>query len=96
VFLLVPGLVPKLVVLPLLGILAAPAYPLLQARLYAALPGRSGTANTLASGASLVRSLFPGALGFAAERFGLASAMWFLVLGPLSIFLLLPRASVRE
>ena len=40
-FLLVPGVVPKLAVLAALSAATAPWYPVLQARLYGSLPGRS-------------------------------------------------------
>ena len=42
--LLAPGAATKLVLLALLGIVNAGWYPVLQARLYAALPGQSGAA----------------------------------------------------
>ena len=43
-FLLVPGIVPKLVILAALSAATAPWYPVLQARLYGSLPGRSPAA----------------------------------------------------
>src|SRR4029077_13872516 len=52
-FLLVPGVVPKLAVLAALSAMTAPWYPVLQARLYGSLPGRSSVAVTLSSAAGL-------------------------------------------
>jgi FSR family fosmidomycin resistance protein-like MFS transporter len=52
-FLVVPGVVPKLAVLAALSAATAPWYPVLQARLYGSLPGRSSVAVTLSSAAGL-------------------------------------------
>ncbi len=53
VFLLVPGIAPKLIALAALSIVTAPWYPVLMAELYSSLPGRSGLAVSLSSAASL-------------------------------------------
>ena len=65
-FLLVPGIVPKLVVLAALSAATAPWYPVLQARLYGSLPGRSSVAVTLSSAAGLAGGLGPLAVGLVA------------------------------
>jgi MFS transporter, FSR family, fosmidomycin resistance protein len=74
-FLLVPGIWPKLAVMAALSITTAPLYPLLQARLYGLLPGQSGVVVTLSSAAGLAGAVGPLAVGFLAERFGLAWAL---------------------
>ena len=74
-FLLVPGFWAKLVLLAALSMVTAPLYPVLQARLYAALPGRSGVAVTLSSAAALAAATGPLAVGAAAQRLGLTWAM---------------------
>ncbi|HEX3925470.1 MAG TPA: MFS transporter [Streptosporangiaceae bacterium] len=74
-FLLVPGLAAKLVLLAALTLVTAPWYPLLAARLYESLPGDSGVAVTLSSAASLVGGAGPLTVGFLAERFGLGWAL---------------------
>ena len=74
-FLLVPGFWAKLVLLAALSMVTAPLYPVLQARLYAALPGRSGVAVTLSSAAALAAAAGPLAVGAAAQRLGLTWAM---------------------
>ncbi|HEY2508278.1 MAG TPA: MFS transporter [Streptosporangiaceae bacterium] len=74
-FLLVPGLGAKLVVLALLTIATAPWYPVLQAELFGSLPGRSGLAVSLSSGAGLVGGLGPLAVGLIAQWLGLTWAM---------------------
>jgi MFS transporter, FSR family, fosmidomycin resistance protein len=85
-FLLVPGLWPKLALLAGLSIATAPWYPVLQARLYGSLPGQSGVAVTLTSAAALAGGAGPLAVGFLAERFGLAWALAGLLLAPVCLF----------
>jgi len=90
-FLLVPGVVPKLVVLAALSAATAPWYPVLQARLYGSLPGRSSVAVTLSSAAGLAGGLGPLAVGLVAGGFGLSWALAGLVVVPVAV-LLLPGA----
>jgi FSR family fosmidomycin resistance protein-like MFS transporter len=84
-FLLVPGVAPKLVILAVLSAATAPWYPLLQARLYGSLPGRSSVAVTLSSAAGLAGGLGPLAVGLAAQEFGLGWALAGLVVVPLVV-----------
>jgi FSR family fosmidomycin resistance protein-like MFS transporter len=86
-FLLVPGVVPKLAVLAVLSAATAPWYPVLQARLYGSLPGRSSVAVTLSSAAGLAGGLGPLAVGLVAEGFGLSWALAGLVLVPVAVLL---------
>ncbi len=87
-FLLVPGAVPKLVVLAALSAATAPWYPVLQARLYGSLPGRSSVAVTLSSAAGLAGGLGPLAVGLVAGGFGLSWALAGLVVVPVAVLLL--------
>ena len=87
-FLLVPGFPAKLAVLAVLTIATAPWYPVAQAGLYASLPGQSGIAVTLSSAAALAGGLGPLAVGFAAERAGLAVTLSGLVLAPAAVLYL--------
>jgi FSR family fosmidomycin resistance protein-like MFS transporter len=84
-FLLAEGFATKVLLLGLLGFANAGWYAILKARLYAELPGRSGTALTLGNVFGLAHDLFPLALGMFAERFGLSAMMWLLALGPLGM-----------
>ena len=93
-FLLVPGIVPKLVVLAALSAVTAPWYPVLQARLYGSLPGRSSVAVTLSSAAGLAGGLGPLAVGLIAQGFGLSWALAGLVVVPVAV--LLVPAGVRS
>jgi FSR family fosmidomycin resistance protein-like MFS transporter len=84
-FLLVPWFSLKLVFLGLLGLLNSGWYAILQAQVYATLPGRSGTALALFNLSCLGGALLPIALGVAAQTFGLAASFWLLWLGPLAL-----------
>jgi FSR family fosmidomycin resistance protein-like MFS transporter len=94
-FLLVPGVVPKLIVLAALSAATAPWYPVLQARLYGSLPGRSSVAVTLSSAAGLAGGLGPLAVGLVAQSFGLSWALAGLVIVPLAVLLVPGRDRSR-
>ena len=94
-FLLVPGVLPKLAVLAALSAATAPWYPVLQARLYGSLPGRSSVAVTLSSAAGLAGGLGPLAVGLVAQGFGLSWALAGLVLVPVAV-LLVPAGAQQQ
>jgi FSR family fosmidomycin resistance protein-like MFS transporter len=81
-FLLAQGFASKVALLLALGVANAGGYAIVKARLYAELPGRSGTALTLGNVSGMLGTLFPLALGAFAERFGLGAMMWLLAVGP--------------
>ena len=84
-FLLAPGPAAKLVILAALSAATAPWYPILQARLYGSLPGRSSVAVTLSSAAALAGGLGPLAVGLIAEAFGLSWALAVLAVVPVAV-----------
>ncbi|HJY95886.1 MAG TPA: MFS transporter [Streptosporangiaceae bacterium] len=84
-FLLAPGPVAKLVILAVLSAATAPWYPILQARLYGSLPGRSSVAVTLSSAAALAGGLGPLTVGLIAQAFGLSWALAVLVVVPVAV-----------
>jgi MFS transporter, FSR family, fosmidomycin resistance protein len=84
-FLLVPGFWPKVVILAALSMATAAWYPVLQAQLYASLPGQSGTAVSLLSAAGLAGALGPLAVGFLAGTLGLGWALGLLVVVPAGV-----------
>jgi FSR family fosmidomycin resistance protein-like MFS transporter len=86
-FLLVPGVVPKLAALAVLSAATATWYPVLQARLYGSLPGRSSVAVTLSSAAGLAGGLGPLAVGLAAQGLGLSWALAGLAAVPVAVLL---------
>ncbi len=95
-FLLVPGVAPKLVILAALSAATAPWYPLLQARLYGSLPGRSSVAVTLSSAAALAGGLGPLAVGLAAQGFGLPWALAGLAVVPVVVLAVSASARPRS
>jgi FSR family fosmidomycin resistance protein-like MFS transporter len=75
-----------------LGVATPGWYPVLQARLYRTLPGRSGVAVSLGSASGMIAGLVPLVLGLSAERFGLVPTMWLLLIGPVALIFGLRRA----
>jgi FSR family fosmidomycin resistance protein-like MFS transporter len=90
-FLLAPSIGTKLVLLGLLGLFNAGWYSILKARLYAAMPGQSGTVMTVGNVFGLVGQFVPLGLGLLAERLGLQTALWLLLAGPAALLVGLPR-----
>jgi len=90
-FLLVPGVIPKLFLLSLIGLFSSGWYPILAGQLYSAMPGQSGIVMTVGNISGLVGSLIPFVIGLAAEHFGLGTAIWLLLLGPIALIVGLPR-----
>jgi len=90
-FLLLPGFIPKLVPLALLGLLRAGWYAVPQARLYDEIPEASGSMLVLANAAGLLGSSLPIVFGLAAQRAGFGMAMWLLMLGPVALLVLAER-----
>ncbi|MGE5465044.1 MAG: MFS transporter [Syntrophothermus sp.] len=93
IFLLVPGFLPKLVAVILVNLLNTGWYPVLQGRLYSSLPGQSASIMALGSVTAPLAKLFPFLIGFAADQFGLQTAMWILILGPIALLFGLPRST---
>jgi MFS family permease len=71
-----------------LGAVAAPQYALLQARAYAALPGRPGVVNALGQVFVVVDVLAPLALGALADRWGVVAALGCLAVQPFGVLAL--------
>lgn len=90
-FLLAPWIAVKFILLALMGLLNSGWYAIPQARLYAALPGRSGTAMAVTSAFGILAGGVPWLLGGLAQQFGLAPVMWLLMAGPIGLLILLPH-----
>lgn len=90
-FQLADGLAPKLVLIAVLGALHSGWYPISQARLYEALPGRSGTAMALSTTTGALGAVLPLALGVLATRVGIHDAFWLVLVAPLAMLLWVPR-----
>jgi MFS transporter, FSR family, fosmidomycin resistance protein len=89
--LVVPSVPLKLALFAAVTAATAGWYPLLQARLYEALPEASGTAMALGSVSGTAAAAVPLVVGLVAERYGVAAAMWSLVAGPALLVLGLRR-----
>jgi MFS transporter, FSR family, fosmidomycin resistance protein len=89
-FLIVPSFAGKLVLLGALGFLNSGWYAILQAQLYASMPGQSGTALAVGNVGSLIGGLIPLGLGVLAQEAGLNIAMWALMAGPAALLIGLP------
>jgi MFS transporter, FSR family, fosmidomycin resistance protein len=90
-FLVMPGFGAKLALAAALGLLNSGWYAIPQARLYAALPGRSGTAVAVGGVSGFAGAAVTLVLGFVAGATGLAATMWILLLAPLALLVLAPR-----
>jgi MFS transporter, FSR family, fosmidomycin resistance protein len=92
-FLLVPSLPARLVILAVLSFATACWYPVIQAGLYASLPGQSGIAVFFASAAGLLGAAGPLAVGFIAQQAGLTWALAGLAVAPILVLPIAPRAA---
>ena len=92
-FLFTPWLPARLAILAVLSFLTACWYPVIQAGLYASLPGRSGTAVFFASAAGLVGAAGPLTVGLVAQRAGLTWALAGLAAAPVLVLAVLPPAA---
>jgi MFS transporter, FSR family, fosmidomycin resistance protein len=90
IFLLTPGFIPKLVVVIAVNLFNTGWYSILQGRLYSSLPGQSGSVMAIGSVVAPLAKFFPFLIGFLADQFGLQTAMWILILGPIALLIGLP------
>lgn len=95
VFLLMPGFIPKLIVVIAVNLFNTGWYSILQGRLYSSLPGQSASIMALGSVTAPLAKLLPFLIGFVADQFGLQTAMWILLLGPVALLVGLPRYSTN-
>jgi len=95
-FLLAPWLAGKLVLLGAIGLVNAGWYAILKAQLYREFPGQSGGVVAVYSLFTSVTGLAPAVIGLAAQRWGLDTAMWLLLAGPLALVAGIPRNSNRR
>jgi len=95
-FLLTPSFPLKLVLLALLGFFNSGWYSILKAQSYASLPEGSGVAMAVDNLFGLVGALIPWGLGLAAESWGLQTAMWLLLAGPLALLIGLPSKNFTQ
>jgi MFS transporter, FSR family, fosmidomycin resistance protein len=89
-FLWAPQAWAKLVLVALLGLFNSGWYAILKGRLYAELPGQSGSVLVLDNVAGFFGKILPLGIGLAANAFGLQAAMWLLLAGPIVLLIGLP------
>ena len=92
-FLIAPSFELKLIAAGLLGFANAGWYSILQGHAYTSMPGRSGTVMALGNVFGIAGYLLPLGLGAAASAWGLDTAMWLLLAGPLALLAGLPRSA---
>lgn len=90
-FMLVPGFIPKILLVILVNLFNTGWYPILQGRLYSSLPGQSASIMAIGAVTTPLAKALPLLIGILADRFGLQSAMWILLLGPLALLIGLPE-----
>jgi FSR family fosmidomycin resistance protein-like MFS transporter len=95
-FLLIPGFIPKLIFVIFVNLFNTGWYSILQGRLYSSLPGQSASIMAIGAVTTPIAKVFPLAIGFLADRFGLGTAMWLLILGPIALLIGLPRNSQKS
>ena len=90
-FMLVPGFIPKIIFIILVNLFNTGWYPILQGRLYSSLPGQSASVMAIGAVTDPLMKLLPLLIGVLADQFGLDTAMWILILGPLALLIGLPQ-----
>ncbi len=95
VFLLTSGFIPKLIVVIAVNLFNTGWYPILQGRLYSSLPGQSASIMAIGSVTAPLAKFFPFLIGLLADHFGLQTAMWVLLLGPIALLIGLPWRNIN-
>jgi FSR family fosmidomycin resistance protein-like MFS transporter len=93
VFLLSPILWVKLTLLGFIGLFVVGWYAILKANLFSSMQKQSGAAQALSSVSGIFGKLIPLGIGLTAQTYGLQTAMWLLLVGPLALLIGLPRHS---
>ena len=81
----------KLVIVALMGFFNAGWYAILKAKLFESMHGQSGAALTLDNVSGLIGKLIPFGIGLVAQAYGLGTAMWLLLAGPIALLIGLPH-----
>jgi len=81
----------QLLLLGVIGLFNAGWYAILQGKLYDSLGEQSGAILVVSNVAGVFGVIVPIVLGFIAQQYGLTLAMWLLLIGPIALFIGLPR-----
>ena len=84
----------KLVIIGFMGFFNSGWYAILKANLFDSMHGQSGAALTLDNVSGLFGKLIPFGIGITAQAFGIGTAMWLLLAGPIALFIGLPRKNL--
>ncbi|HSL43798.1 MAG TPA: MFS transporter [Anaerolineales bacterium] len=90
-FLLSPLLWLKLTLLAFIGLFVVGWYAILKAHLFSSMQGKSGVAQALGSVSGIIGKLIPLGIGLVAQSYGLQTAMWLMLAGPIALLIGLPR-----
>jgi MFS transporter, FSR family, fosmidomycin resistance protein len=91
-FLLSSVLWVKLTLLAVIGLFVVGWYAILKANLFSSMQGQSGAAQALGSVGGIIGKLSPLGIGLVAQAYGLQTAMWLLLAGPIALLIGLPRS----
>ena len=86
-FLLIPIVWLKYVLIAVINLSTAGWYAVLRAKCYEVLPGQSGVVVAVTSLANISSLFVPLLLGGIADAFGLQTAMWLLIVGPIALII---------
>ncbi|HEX5840054.1 MAG TPA: hypothetical protein VFY26_19615 [Anaerolineales bacterium] len=95
-FLLSSVLWVKLTLLAFISLFVVGWYAILKANLFSSMQGRSGTFQALSSVSGIAGKLIPLGMGLAAHAYGLQTAMWLLLAGPIALLIGLPRVRLNS
>lgn len=90
-FMLIPGFIPKIILVILVNLSNTGWYPILQGRLYSSLPGQSASIMAIGAVTTPLAKALPLLIGILADRAGLDIAMWVLLLAPIALLIGLPK-----
>lgn len=85
----------KLTLLAFIGLFVVGWYAILKANLFSSMQGQSGTAQALGSVSGIIGKLIPLGIGLVAQYYGLQTAMWLLLAGPIALLIGLPRRTPK-
>lgn len=85
----------KLVIIGFMGFFNSGWYAILKANLFDSMHGQSGAVLTLDNVSGLFGKLIPFGIGLTAHAFGIGTAMWLLLAGPIALFIGLPRRNLE-
>lgn len=86
----------KLTLLALIGLFVVGWYAILKANLFSSMQGQSGPAQALGSVSGIIGKLIPLGIGLVAQTYGLQTAMWLLLAGPIALLIGLPRPGAQS